>query len=244
MGFILLLLIIKKSSAAKLIMCDFTESKVISTESEGVISEDMKILEQGPSDSGDTAWTSTAPPRKVVKKINEKDKEADMSSKSLMITDEEKKLQEESADKEPMEVDAEPNPEPVVLPDYEEEFEGEDVLTALRSGQTTFMLVKLPDNVPASGAEKKPESKSFLKDLEGQMAKMFVLRTGQIRLLIGNSIFEVRTGTKSSLQHELIAIVHDDETNTDNLVVVMGSVQHKITIVPDWETLSKELGLK
>lgn len=230
-------------------MGDPTEYKASSTDSMK-ISQDMKILEQGlgnePGESGDRAWTSAAPPRKIVKKIDVTEK-ADMLTQSSNAGEEgvneetkEEKPQEGLANKkQPMEVDAAPNPD-VVLPDYEDECEEEDVWTALRNGKTTFMLVKLPDNEPA---EKKSEKKSFLKDLEGQMAKVIVLRSGQIRLIVGKSVFEVRTGTKSSLEHELIAIVHDDETNTDNLVV-MGPVQQKITIMPNWETLCRELALK
>ncbi|CAB3224808.1 unnamed protein product [Arctia plantaginis] len=170
--------------------------------------------------------------------------------------------------KEPEDPDCVTEVEMKHLPDVKEVFEHTDVVKLLKSDQPTLILLQLPDSLPGRGGkmedenprrktveneaststgegkqEKPPETRCRLPDLEeGRIGKLRIHRSGRVSLVIGDTMFEVCTGTKSALHQEVISVATDEESRSANLIA-LGSIQQKLNIVPSWEAMFHDMSV-
>uniref|UniRef100_A0A2A4JRI3 DNA-directed RNA polymerase III subunit RPC4 n=1 Tax=Heliothis virescens TaxID=7102 RepID=A0A2A4JRI3_HELVI len=147
-------------------------------------------------------------------------------------------------------------------PDIKEVFEDTDVVNLLRSEKPTLILLQLPDSLPGRGGkvddeaprrkiitdepststgeekEEKPvDNRCRLSDLEeGRIGKLLVHRSGRVSLALGDTMFEVCMGTKAAFHQEVMS-VGTDETSRSASLVALGDLQHKLNLVPHWETM-------
>ncbi|XP_068619743.1 DNA-directed RNA polymerase III subunit RPC4 [Battus philenor] len=145
------------------------------------------------------------------------------------------------------------------------EFEDTNVLNLLRSDKPTLILLQLPDSLPGRGGpstrdddsairsrpsdsvdDTPPEAadnRCRLSDLqEGRIGKLQVRRSGKVTLMLGDTMFEVCPGTKAAFHQEAVSIAVDHNTRSANLVG-LGPLQHKLNVVPDWQTLFNDMAV-
>ncbi|XP_052756609.1 DNA-directed RNA polymerase III subunit RPC4 isoform X2 [Galleria mellonella] len=147
----------------------------------------------------------------------------------------------------------------------QEVFENTDVVNLLKSDQPTLILLQLPDTLPGRGGsmednaprrkqtdqpctstgeskEEKPvDNRCRLADLEeGRIGKLRVHRSGRVSLALGDTIFEVYSGTKPAFYQEVVSVAVDDASRSANMVA-LGPLQHKLNLVPNWESMFQDL---
>ncbi|XP_059051726.1 DNA-directed RNA polymerase III subunit RPC4 isoform X1 [Achroia grisella] len=146
----------------------------------------------------------------------------------------------------------------------QEAYENTDVVNLLKTDQPTLILLQLPDSLPGRGGsvddeaprrkhpeastsagehtEEKPvENKCRLADLEeGRIGKLLVHRSGRVSLALGDTIFEVYSGTKPAFYQEAVSVTADDGSRSAKMVA-LGPLQHKLNLVPNWETMFQDL---
>lgn len=154
------------------------------------------------------------------------------------------------------------------MPDVKEVFEHTDVVKLLTNNQPTLILLQLPDTLPGRGGkmedeaprrkihdeepststgegktEKPVDNRCRLSDLEeGRIGKLRVHRSGRVSLALGDTMFEVCMGTKAAFHQEVISVATDDTSRSANLVA-LGSIQHKLNLVPNWETMFHDMSV-
>lgn len=144
-----------------------------------------------------------------------------------------------------------------------EAFEDTDVVNVLRSDKSTLILLQLPDSLPGRGgsvddqprrkpdeapstsaggrAETPVDTSCRLADLEeGKIGKLRIHQSGRVSLKLGDTIFEVCSGTKSAFHQEVVSLAVDDASRSANLVA-LGALQYKLNLVPNWETMFQDM---
>ncbi|XP_022815515.1 DNA-directed RNA polymerase III subunit RPC4 isoform X2 [Spodoptera litura] len=154
---------------------------------------------------------------------------------------------------------------PDIKPDVYEDL---DVVNLLKTDQPTLILLQLPDTLPGRGGrmeddmprrranvneepstssedkEEKPvDNRCRLADLEeGRIGKLRVHRSGRVSLALGDTMFEVCLGTKAAFHQEVVSVATDEASRSANLVS-LGSLQHKLNLVPNWETMFQDMSV-
>ncbi|XP_063366733.1 DNA-directed RNA polymerase III subunit RPC4 isoform X1 [Cydia amplana] len=143
-------------------------------------------------------------------------------------------------------------PAPIVK---KEVFEENDVVNLLKNDQPTMILLQLPDCLPGrGGGEPEPcssgdnkeevpptDGRCRLSDLEeGRIGKLRVHASGRVTLALGDTIFEVSTGTKAAFYQEAVSVAADDTSRSANMVS-LGPLQHKLNLTPDWEAMFQDM---
>ncbi|XP_050355050.1 DNA-directed RNA polymerase III subunit RPC4 isoform X2 [Nymphalis io] len=146
-------------------------------------------------------------------------------------------------------------------PDVKEVFEDTNVANLLRSDKPALILLQLSDSLPGrGGADEEPrrqhgapttsapddtpvDNRCRLTDLEeGKIGKLRVHRSGRVSLLLGDSLFEVCSGTKASFYQEVVSTAVDDASRSANLVS-LGALQHKLNVTPHWQTMFDNMSM-
>ncbi|XP_046972101.1 DNA-directed RNA polymerase III subunit RPC4 isoform X1 [Vanessa cardui] len=159
--------------------------------------------------------------------------------------------------------DALPLVEETLKPDVKEVFEDTNVANLLRSDKPALILLQLSDTLPGRGgggddeprrkhdqpstsgedADKPVDNRCRLKDLEeGKIGKLRVHRSGRVTLLLGDTVFEVCSGTKASFYQEVVSAAVDEASRSANLVS-LGALQHKLNITPHWQTMFDNMSM-
>ncbi|XP_050355048.1 DNA-directed RNA polymerase III subunit RPC4 isoform X1 [Nymphalis io] len=157
--------------------------------------------------------------------------------------------------------DALPVMEETPKPDVKEVFEDTNVANLLRSDKPALILLQLSDSLPGrGGADEEPrrqhgapttsapddtpvDNRCRLTDLEeGKIGKLRVHRSGRVSLLLGDSLFEVCSGTKASFYQEVVSTAVDDASRSANLVS-LGALQHKLNVTPHWQTMFDNMSM-
>lgn len=71
---------------------------------------------------------------------------------------------------------------------------------------------------------------------EGRVGKIVIYKSGKVKLVIGNTDYDLNIGMQPRFQQDVLSV----STNTDERngsAVNIGSIQNKLIIVPQWETL-------
>ncbi|CAH1636206.1 unnamed protein product [Spodoptera littoralis] len=175
-----------------------------------------------------------------------------------------KREPEDAVDSVSTEVDEKP-----AIPDIKPDvYEDLDVVNLLKTDQPTLILLQLPDTLPGRGGrmeddmprrranmneepstssedkEEKPvDNRCRLADLEeGRIGKLRVHRSGRVSLALGDTMFEVCLGTKAAFHQEVVSVATDEASRSANLVS-LGSLQHKLNLVPNWETMFQDMSV-
>ncbi|XP_046972102.1 DNA-directed RNA polymerase III subunit RPC4 isoform X2 [Vanessa cardui] len=220
------------------------------------------------SDSAPTLQKPTIKVKDIVKIDNEleekKIKEAFGDDVSYENESEDFKtvLDVEAPVKLPMD-DGVPLVEETLKPDVKEVFEDTNVANLLRSDKPALILLQLSDTLPGRGgggddeprrkhdqpstsgedADKPVDNRCRLKDLEeGKIGKLRVHRSGRVTLLLGDTVFEVCSGTKASFYQEVVSAAVDEASRSANLVS-LGALQHKLNITPHWQTMFDNMSM-
>ncbi|CAH0731323.1 unnamed protein product, partial [Brenthis ino] len=163
---------------------------------------------------------------------------------------------------EPSEDCAMPIVEEKPMPDVKEVFEDTNVVNLLRSDKPTLILLQLADTLPGRGGgdedprrkhdqpstsneqEKPPtDNRCRLTDLEeGKIGTLRVHRSGRVTLALGDTVFEVCSGTKASFYQEVVSVAADDASRSASLVS-LGALQHKLNVTPHWQTLFNNMSV-
>ncbi|CAH0731322.1 unnamed protein product, partial [Brenthis ino] len=148
------------------------------------------------------------------------------------------------------------------MPDVKEVFEDTNVVNLLRSDKPTLILLQLADTLPGRGGgdedprrkhdqpstsneqEKPPtDNRCRLTDLEeGKIGTLRVHRSGRVTLALGDTVFEVCSGTKASFYQEVVSVAADDASRSASLVS-LGALQHKLNVTPHWQTLFNNMSV-
>ncbi|XP_060806055.1 DNA-directed RNA polymerase III subunit RPC4 [Amyelois transitella] len=141
-------------------------------------------------------------------------------------------------------------------------FEDTDVVNLLCNDKPTLILLQLPDSLPGRGGssdegprrrdqastsndeqeqDKPVDNRCRLSDLEeGRIGKISVHRSGRVTLKLGDTTFEVCSGTKAAFYQEAVSVAADDASRSAN-IVALGALQHKLNLVPHWENMFQDL---
>ncbi|XP_039760200.1 DNA-directed RNA polymerase III subunit RPC4 isoform X2 [Pararge aegeria] len=153
------------------------------------------------------------------------------------------------------------------LVDVKESFEENSVADLLRSDKPSLILLQLADTLPGRGGggeeggqrkqdqpapststgeeeeEKNVDTRCRLSDLEeGRIGKLRVHRSGRVTLALGDTIFEVCSGTKASFYQEVVSVATDDASRSA-CMVSLGALQHKLNITPHWGDMFHKMSL-
>ncbi|XP_047987257.1 DNA-directed RNA polymerase III subunit RPC4 isoform X2 [Leguminivora glycinivorella] len=156
----------------------------------------------------------------------------------------------------PMDTGVATVPAPIVK---KEVFEENDVVNLLKNDQPTLILLQLPDSLPgrgSGGGEPEPstsgsgdnkeevtptDGRCRMSDLEeGRVGKLRVHASGRVTLALGDTIFEVSTGTKAAFYQEAVSVATDDSSRSANLIS-LGPLLHKLNLTPDWEAMFQDM---
>lgn len=111
--------------------------------------------------------------------------------------------------------------------------------------------MQLPDALPGHGTEQEPgESAAESQDAshlpenlctmsnleEGQIGKLVRYRSGKMKLLLGDSKFDVDLGIDPNLLQEVVSTQINKSERRGN-VISLGQINAKLSAVPDWEFL-------
>lgn len=145
-------------------------------------------------------------------------------------------------------------PAPIVK---KEVFEENDVVNLLKNDQPTLILLQLPDSLPgrgSGGGEPEPstsgdnkeevpptDGRCRLSDLEeGRIGKLRVHASGRVTLALGDTIFEVSTGTKAAFYQEAVSVAAEESSRSANMIS-LGPLLHKLNLTPDWESMFQDM---
>ncbi|XP_034836149.1 DNA-directed RNA polymerase III subunit RPC4 isoform X1 [Maniola hyperantus] len=146
------------------------------------------------------------------------------------------------------------------LVDVKEVFEENNVADLLRGDQPALILLQLADTLPGrggagddtrpstsaeEGGEDKPQvdNRCRLADLEeGKIGKLRVHRSGRVTLALGDTIFEVCSGTKASFHQEVVSVAADDASRSA-CMVSLGALTHKLNVTPHWRDMFHNMSL-
>ncbi|XP_013147305.1 PREDICTED: DNA-directed RNA polymerase III subunit RPC4 [Papilio polytes] len=164
---------------------------------------------------------------------------------------------------EPTEYANSPMPEVEEKPTIPAELEDTNITNLLRSDKPTLILLQLPTSLPgrSGGGDANEDSRGkpsketqeeppseggegcVLSGLqEGRVGKLQIRRSGRVTLLLGDTVFEVCPGTKTAFHQEAVSISVEDTARSAKLVS-LGSLQHKLTVLPDWQTMFNDMAV-
>lgn len=122
-----------------------------------------------------------------------------------------------------------------------------------RTQPQTF-LMQLPDSLPCQGTDESNEpssskekdddqipinNTSSLHNLEeGQIGKIVRYRSGKLKLILGETCFDLGLAMESGFLQELMSINTNREERSGNMIN-LGPLHAKLTATPDWEFLFK-----
>ncbi|CAH2095596.1 unnamed protein product [Euphydryas editha] len=131
-----------------------------------------------------------------------------------------------------------------------------DVPKLLQTDKPTLLFLQLPDILPGHGsrnrdqpststenADKPVDNRCRLKDLdEGKIGKMRVHRSGRVTLMLGDTLFEVCAGIRSSCVQEVVSTAVDDPSRSAS-ITSLGQLDHKLVITPHWESIFEKMSM-
>lgn len=121
--------------------------------------------------------------------------------------------------------------------------------------QNNLFLLQLPDALPgktdsevrktdSNGAgeeDAKPEpQRCTVRELEeGYIGKVMRYRSGKVKLVLGNTVFDLSMGMDSGFLQELVSITTNSEERSGN-IINLATIKSKLNASPDWEYLFKK----
>lgn len=104
---------------------------------------------------------------------------------------------------------------------------------------------------PAESAEKEsthhhlpPENLCTMSNLEeGKIGRLVRYRSGKMKLLLGDSQFDVGLGIDPNLLQEVVS-TQINKSERSGKVINLGQINAKLCAVPDWEFMLNNIGDK
>jgi len=108
-------------------------------------------------------------------------------------------------------------------------------------GESPLYLLRTPRYIPAMLDDSKNNSKAAKENkpgctvhdlLEGQIGKLQILKSGKLRLVLGECKFWLHKGVKVNFREELAVVKIDTETKTGD-IISLGEINERIMVIPD-----------
>ncbi|XP_004522150.1 DNA-directed RNA polymerase III subunit RPC4 isoform X1 [Ceratitis capitata] len=97
-----------------------------------------------------------------------------------------------------------------------------------------------PSTSQNSPATKPPTKSLSLKEMEeGKIGKLLRYKSGKVKLVFGNTYFDLNMGMETGFLQELMSINTNREERSGNMIN-LGPIQAKLTATPDWEHLMEQ----
>ncbi|XP_030565781.1 DNA-directed RNA polymerase III subunit RPC4 [Drosophila novamexicana] len=126
---------------------------------------------------------------------------------------------------------------PNVLPCVADEAEDAPVATEQPASSASAEQPNSPTSTTAATGTPKP---SLLAQLEeGQIGKILRYRSGRVKLLLGDTHFDLDMGLDSGFLQELMSISSNREQRSGNMIN-LGPIQAKLKATPDWVHLFQQ----
>lgn len=117
--------------------------------------------------------------------------------------------------------------------------------------------MQLPDALPGHGTEQEPGESAEAQDSshlpenlctmsnleEGKIGKLVRYRSGKMKLLLGDSKFDVNLGIDPNLLQEVVSTQINKSERRGN-VICLGQINAKLSVVPDWEFMLNNIADK
>ncbi|XP_053694717.1 DNA-directed RNA polymerase III subunit RPC4 [Sabethes cyaneus] len=133
-----------------------------------------------------------------------------------------------------------------------------DSINANQADQSNFFLLQLPDALPGrtdNDPKKSSESQTTentgnqngldpprctVRELEeGYVGKVLRYRSGKVKLLLGNTMFDLTLGMDSGFLQELVSINTNTSERSGN-IIDLATIKAKLNASPDWEHLFRK----
>lgn len=89
-------------------------------------------------------------------------------------------------------------------------------------------------------ATKPPTKRTSMKDLEeGKIGKLLRYKSGKVKMVLGNTFFDVNMGIEAGFLQDVMSINTNREERSGNMIN-LGPIQAKLTVTPDWEHLMEQ----
>ncbi|XP_054733453.1 DNA-directed RNA polymerase III subunit RPC4 isoform X1 [Anastrepha obliqua] len=89
-------------------------------------------------------------------------------------------------------------------------------------------------------AAKPPPKRMSLKEMEeGKIGKLLRYKSGKVKLVFGNTYYDLGMGMETGFLQDLMSINTNREERSGNMIN-LGAIQAKITATPDWEHLMEQ----
>uniref|UniRef100_A0A0K8V9D8 DNA-directed RNA polymerase III subunit RPC4 n=1 Tax=Bactrocera latifrons TaxID=174628 RepID=A0A0K8V9D8_BACLA len=89
-------------------------------------------------------------------------------------------------------------------------------------------------------ATKLTTKRTSMKDLEeGKIGRLLRYKSGKVKLVLGNTYFDLNMGIETGFLQDLMSINTNREERSGNMIN-LGSIQAKLTVTPDWEHLMEQ----
>ncbi|XP_077293752.1 RNA polymerase III subunit C53 isoform X1 [Arctopsyche grandis] len=130
--------------------------------------------------------------------------------------------------------------------------ESKAVIDYFQNPKMSLFMLQFPDSLPGRGPDTVPEGKDKTEKVdeksealnvcnfshleEGQIGKIVIYKSGKVKLLIGNTYYDLALGTQSQFRQDVMSISTNSEDRTGTMIN-LGDVQTKLTAIPDWEKM-------
>ncbi|XP_067613565.1 DNA-directed RNA polymerase III subunit RPC4 isoform X2 [Eurosta solidaginis] len=98
----------------------------------------------------------------------------------------------------------------------------------------------LPSTSKSSPTPKAPPKRLSLKEMEeGKIGKLLRYKSGKVKLVFGDTYFDLNMGMETGFLQDLMSINTNREERSGNMIN-LGPIQAKLTATPDWEHLMEQ----
>nr|CAD7454378.1 unnamed protein product [Timema tahoe] len=115
-----------------------------------------------------------------------------------------------------------------------------DCLPGLKPDDQAVRGPARPSTVAKTSTENPPEAEEMNCTLhtlpEGLLGKVQILKSGRVRILMGENVLYVEKGTDISFKQDLVAVDLDEGTHGGKMIS-LGPVKARLICSPDWENM-------
>ncbi|KAG5873180.1 hypothetical protein JTB14_035233 [Gonioctena quinquepunctata] len=110
----------------------------------------------------------------------------------------------------------------------------------LSNDNPSMSIWRLPDSFAGKGLSDDPNCKklfdySLSEMLEGQIGKLVMRKSGKIEVHIGRIKYNLEPSDIEAYKEEIVSV--EDTSGTQTTASVLGQIQNRYSLYPDWETL-------
>lgn len=132
---------------------------------------------------------------------------------------------------------------PSTLPQFDKEEEDADVEMKADKGkqpekQQQQQQQPLPEAAKADSLENKMKALELNEVESGQIGTLVVLKSGKMKLRLGNILLDVQQGMRSTFLEDVMVV--DADSSQNKKIVELGHIVQKFVCMPDMDALLRE----